>query len=1026
MLTQMAWFPILVLTVFGVVSIAFMMQMPKEKPVHNIKRVIRGTGVEPVVEPVVEVVDVVDVKHPSVEPVGVVETETEPKDVVELEPVVETEPVKVVETNVFRDIPGSGFEQIYNLMKSKNTALCVNTHVLKGENSKEPDVHICLDNIHPPCVVYSFGIAYNWIFDDFMIDQGCHVFSFDPSMTLGKHKRHKNHLFEPIGVGPKSGTHTGKSTLYGGKTNYEVLSLQDMMKRYDHDHLDMIRMDVESAEWNVLQQWTHDNLWHQIDQLLLEIHMYENQKMHAETLMDIPMSLFHTAKNLWNNHRVFKDMTQVYEIGFKSPRSINIVCTVKNRYKYVKFLAESLKWLKAYDHADIYIFNDGSTEFTSNELKQWMPFAVVHETNLNHPDMNTRWSWESFLNSMSGEILVNLDSDMLLHPKWYEFIIEHMPGSNTALSLYNSKNHKSISCNEFTCKKEITGAAGTVLHRSLVDEILQNVNTAKDKPGAFDWGYLDYFKKHGITITVPKNSLALHYGMYGAHGSGNHVEVANTFDFSPFPDYITKKAKAFLDNEKPDRPIDTFKKTNMFENKKHAVVLTSVYNYANDPQRGHMIKCDFDYIANFYNSVVYYGLNAIIMHNCFEKTFVDKYTTTKIRFFKSDVQTELSTNDFRFVRYNLYLENNHYEYYLFVDASDVFFNGNPFESMVNKHTLFVSHDSGTFNSKAWQVERCYGTDGEMWDQNVQLLNAGVWGGDHKSAKCVLECIENQFQTVVKGRSNCNMPVYNWCVHFGGCNTNDDVKRIGNPFRKECRRNHVVIHNKCRDTEGKVCLVKQDDKLVLDDLKGSRCKRLSQKHHDNNVHVYIDLGARDGDTLLALKSYYSKCIAFEPNPNMFRQLNQKEYPNCGEIKLYKAAAWTHEGKITFYEDKRSKEQWGSSIVKRVDMKDSQRFKLTVDSIDIVQTIKAEDSNAIVLKIDIEGAEYDLIRHLLQYPGVFKKVKYVLVEWHGRYMPNDKGEEYLLENKIKKLGVSIFKKPVIETEQQHEDPFFNEKT
>lgn len=289
----MGWFPLLVLIVFGMVSIAFMVQMPKEKPRHNIKRVIRGAGADPVVEP---------------------EVEPEPEPVVE--PVVE--PVKVVETNVFRDISGSGFEQIYNLMKNKNTALCANTHILKGENSKEPDVHICLDNIHPPCIVYSFGIAYNWIFDDFMIDQGCHVFSFDPSMTLGKHKRHKNHLFEPIGIGPKSGTHTGKSTLYGDKTKYEVLSLQDMMKQYDHEHIDMIRMDVESAEWNVLQQWTQDNLWQHIDQLLLEIHMYGDQYMHAETLMNIPMPLFHTAKNLWNNHRVFKDMTQVYEVGFMS------------------------------------------------------------------------------------------------------------------------------------------------------------------------------------------------------------------------------------------------------------------------------------------------------------------------------------------------------------------------------------------------------------------------------------------------------------------------------------------------------------------------------------------------------------------------------------------------------------------------------------------------------------------------------------------------------------------------------------
>ena len=56
--------PVLVLTVLGILSIAFMMQMPKEKPVHNVKRVIRG----------------VEVKHPSVEPE---EVEPEPKNIAE-------------------------------------------------------------------------------------------------------------------------------------------------------------------------------------------------------------------------------------------------------------------------------------------------------------------------------------------------------------------------------------------------------------------------------------------------------------------------------------------------------------------------------------------------------------------------------------------------------------------------------------------------------------------------------------------------------------------------------------------------------------------------------------------------------------------------------------------------------------------------------------------------------------------------------------------------------------------------------
>lgn len=88
----MAWLPILVLTVFGMVSIAFMMQMPKEKRMHNIKRVIRGNPEADVVfvpepEPVVEP-----------EPVEVVEPE------VEYIPVVEPEPEHVVDTIANSDI----------------------------------------------------------------------------------------------------------------------------------------------------------------------------------------------------------------------------------------------------------------------------------------------------------------------------------------------------------------------------------------------------------------------------------------------------------------------------------------------------------------------------------------------------------------------------------------------------------------------------------------------------------------------------------------------------------------------------------------------------------------------------------------------------------------------------------------------------------------------------------------------------------------------------------------------------------
>ena len=166
---------------------------------------------------------------------------------------------------MFRGVRGSipsqqtngGYEHIHTLLNSADPSRCTDTHVLKGENAKEPDVHICLDAIPTNgCVVYSIGIANNWIVDVFMVEQGCDVFSFDPSMAgVKKHKRHAKHLFEPIGIGTIDGIHTGESTLYGKKQNYPVETLGHIMSRHGHAHLTMVRMDVEGAEWDVLEQW---------------------------------------------------------------------------------------------------------------------------------------------------------------------------------------------------------------------------------------------------------------------------------------------------------------------------------------------------------------------------------------------------------------------------------------------------------------------------------------------------------------------------------------------------------------------------------------------------------------------------------------------------------------------------------------------------------------------------------------------------------------------------------------------------
>jgi len=219
-----------------------------------------------------------------------------------------------------------------------NPKLCSHAKILKGTSKLEPDVRICMPEL--PCVVYSFGIANNWLFDDMMLDHGCSVWSFDPSMKIGKHSRRPTHLFEPIGIGATSGTHKGASTLYGGKNHYMVMTLEDLMKKYGHTHIDIVRMDTETAEWDVLAQWNRDNTWSQFDQLLMEIHLmrpasnsYNSKALtdpevstYTNILQHIPFKLFHSAQNKDPSAMVnlYNGLTRVYEVGLIKTKPVNL------------------------------------------------------------------------------------------------------------------------------------------------------------------------------------------------------------------------------------------------------------------------------------------------------------------------------------------------------------------------------------------------------------------------------------------------------------------------------------------------------------------------------------------------------------------------------------------------------------------------------------------------------------------------------------------------------------------------------
>ncbi|CAD7973501.1 unnamed protein product [Amoebophrya sp. A120] len=150
------------------------------------------------------------------------------------------------------------------------------------------------------CSVFSFGINYQFEFDDYyLFREKCNVFSFDPSMDQRRHAEYvhhpQRHVFEFLALGSRDGFHDNTnavSTLYkrpelqplvikkagsaatpgdgnknkGTSTTTSFVVAQDISRGFEErrvstlmtqkklDHLDVLRFDVEGAEWGVLDE----------------------------------------------------------------------------------------------------------------------------------------------------------------------------------------------------------------------------------------------------------------------------------------------------------------------------------------------------------------------------------------------------------------------------------------------------------------------------------------------------------------------------------------------------------------------------------------------------------------------------------------------------------------------------------------------------------------------------------------------------------------------------------------------------
>jgi FkbM family methyltransferase len=171
-------------------------------------------------------------------------------------------------------------------------------------------------------VVYSFGIGEDISFDTEIINRhGCIVYGFDPTPKSIKwvesSKRPDKFNFLPYGISTKTGSATfylpvnenhvsgslaeTKIVSTSKKVEVPMKSFGDIIKELKHEKVDVLKMDIEGAEYDVLPDILKQDIT--IRQILVEFHhrLFSNGNRKTKNIVELLKSkgydLYAISKN---------------------------------------------------------------------------------------------------------------------------------------------------------------------------------------------------------------------------------------------------------------------------------------------------------------------------------------------------------------------------------------------------------------------------------------------------------------------------------------------------------------------------------------------------------------------------------------------------------------------------------------------------------------------------------------------------------------------------------------------------------
>lgn len=175
-------------------------------------------------------------------------------------------------------------------------------------------------------------------------------------------------------------------------------------------------------------------------------------------------------------------------------------------------------------------------------------------------------------------------------------------------------------------------------------------------------------------------------------------------------------------------------------------------------------------------------------------------------------------------------------------------------------------------------------------------------------------------------------------------------------------------------------------------------------------ILIDCGANQGDISLLFAKKQAAVFAFEPDPTAYQILIKrcKNFPN---IQCFQKGVSIKNGKSKmFLHKERAKNDHhaytvGSSIVSEKNNVDKEHY-IEIELIDLTEYINSFTQQIDVLKMDIEGAEIEILEKFIA-EKTYEKINLILVETHENKIPGHLEKINKIKDELNKKNIQNIK-------------------